>query len=298
MPLEAVLLVSDTHVGRWTPTFNLVTAGQKFRYLTNQTIALLKRFPEITTVNVCLLGDIVEGEQVYPEQAHYLDVVDRDLLRACFPYLEAWRSSVSAHALLQTFIAAQFITNEIVCSLVNNGLAVKLNGVVGNHGRVKKAHPEVNYDAWCYLLINQMVKNIPNVTSVNLQPAQFLTTSVCGKTLLLYHGTGIPIYQQIPFYGIMRRSANWVVSKAFEEIHAVCVGHFHFSGYIAAPIPVFLNGTFVSDDLYPVEKLGLTGVQRQWLFGVSEEAIPAFLHEIRVDEVTAVGTRSDGHAGG
>jgi len=106
---KLLLLLSDSHVGRWTERSNLKVVGLQFRKVGTELMQALKQTPDCDEVIVALLGDIVEGENIYPAQEHFLDQVNPDLLKQVFPYLEGLRETSSVHTLLQAYLAAQFI---------------------------------------------------------------------------------------------------------------------------------------------------------------------------------------------
>lgn len=277
---QAVLMVSDTHVGKATVSYNLTVCRERFERLGNKVVHLLKEHqPSVHKVNIFMLGDIVDGEEVYPNQAHFLDHIDLKTLERLSPMMEGWLGTMSANALLQVYLAAQLVADHLIKPLVSNGLDVTVYCVAGNHGiSSQRTHPSTNFDAFSYLLLAEAIKPIP----VKASPSPYMTVEVCGHRFLLYHGTGIKIYQRIPLYGVMTKSVNWLAYKQFGHFDAVCMGHFHVACYFPVCPIIFLNGTMVTDDLYPVEKMGVSGVNYFLLFGVTEKHLPSFIYPINL----------------
>jgi hypothetical protein len=129
---KLLLLLSDSHVGRWTERSNLKVVGLQFRKVGMELMGALKQAPDCDEVIIALLGDIVEGENIYPAQEHFLDYVNPELLKQVFPYLEGLKETSSAHTLLQAYLAAQFIFKEVIEPVAKAGFKVRIASVVGN----------------------------------------------------------------------------------------------------------------------------------------------------------------------
>lgn len=132
MATKLLLLLSDSHVGRWTGRSNLKVVGLQFRKVGAELMQALRQAPDCDEVIIALLGDIVEGENIYPAQEHFLDYVNPELLKQVFPYLEGLKETSSAHTLLQAYLAAQFIFKEVIEPIAGIGIRVRLASVVGN----------------------------------------------------------------------------------------------------------------------------------------------------------------------
>lgn len=278
---KAVLLISDTHIGKRTASYDLDVAEKRLQFVGERVTHLIKHHqPQIKSVAIFLLGDIVDGEEVYPSQSYCIDHVRVDTLKRVAPMMQAWQGTFSVGALLQTYLAAQFLHDHIVKPLLDANLKVELWAVAGNHGSpsIVNLHPMTNFDQFAYLLLSEMVK--PYKIPCNASPSPYLVADICGKRFLLYHGTGIKVYQRIPLYGIMTKAVNWLAYKQFGHIDAICLGHFHVACYFPVVPIIFLNGTPVTDDLYPVEKMGVTGINYFLFFGVSDKWLPTFIYPI------------------
>ncbi len=278
----ALFLVGDTHIGLQTPTFNTEVAAQALRTATTNMLQVLKHYPEVKSVAVALLGDIVEGENVYPTQAHALDHLNPQTLNSIIPYLQniELHHPTSAALLLQTYLAAAIIAHEVVLPVAQRGYEVTVSGCIGNHGRITKHHhPLTNADAFTYFFLREMLKGTKKI-KVMLGADLFYPLIIYNHTILLYHGEHIPIYQRVPYYGLERRARDWQGAEIFGRLAAVCVGHFHTAFYLAGPPPIIGNGTLVCDHLYPVYRIGAKGVNHFWLVIVTETDPIASLHKI------------------
>ena len=132
MATKLLLLLSDSHVGRWTERSSLKVVGLQFRKVGTELLHTLRQTRDCDEVVIALLGEIVEGEDIYPAQEHFLDYVNPQLLRQLFPYLEGLRETASAHTLIQAYLAAQFIFKEVIEPVAKVGIKVRVASVVGN----------------------------------------------------------------------------------------------------------------------------------------------------------------------
>jgi hypothetical protein len=270
---KLLLLLSDSHVGRWTERSNLKVVGLQFRKVGTELMQALRQAPDCDEVIIALLGDIVEGENIYPAQEHFLDQVNPELLKQVFPYLEGLKEASSVHTLLQAYLAAQFIFKEVVEPVAKARFKLRLASVIGNHGRINRHHPQTNGDAICYLLLKEMCAPLKSVDTEFLGTDTFCALPVFDKKVLLYHGHGIPIYHTLPFYGIHRRALGWQATKYWGELSLICIGHFHHCAYFNTSPPIVINGAFLLDYLYPIEKLGLVSTPKQWLITLNENGV-------------------------
>jgi hypothetical protein len=245
----------------------------------------LRQAPDCDEVIIALLGDIVEGENIYPAQEHFLDHVNPDLLKQVFPYLEGLKETSSVHTLLQAYLAAQFIFKEVVEPVAKAGFKLRMASVIGNHGRINRHHPQTNGDAICYLLLKEMCTPLKSVDTEFLGTDTFCALPVYDKKVLLYHGHGIPIYHTLPFYGIHRRALGWQATKYWGELSLICIGHFHHCAYFNTSPPIVINGAFLLDYLYPIEKLGLVSTPKQWLITLNENGV----HNLKLIDLEQVG---------
>lgn len=274
-------------MGGWTEKFNLRVVGLQLRHVGKEVEREIRREKGvIDEVVIALLGDIVEGETIYPAQEHFLDYVNPQLLKQVFPYLDGLKESASAYALIQSYLAAQFIFNEVIEPVAGTGVKVRVHGVIGNHGRVNRHHPQTNADAWCYILLKELCKRLRNVDASGLDGSIFAVTEIKGLRVLFYHGQGIPVYHSLPFYGLQRRAIGWKASGFWGDLSLICVGHFHHCAFFNTNPPVIVNGTFILNHLYPIEKLGLAGSAQQWLVHLSPKGIESLrLIDLEIDKV-------------
>jgi len=271
---EAVILLGDTHVGKWTPHYNLKVAASSFWYVKDSALRILGRYPSISKIHILLLGDIVEGEEVYPEQSHFLDFIDPDRLKE---YGVSETSTLpTTPAYLQVVLSAQLVA-AFIRSFTSHGYMVEVAGVIGNHGRSQRRfHPLTNYDAFVYALLQ---KEMRGEKGVELHPLsiswrfQFHQHEVLGRKIVMLHNAEFRCYQGIPFYSIINKVHRWCGQGVLpSDVSIVAVGHFHVPFIFYGFPTIIVNGTTVtSDDPYPIVRLGFRSSNIQLMLIISEE---------------------------
>jgi len=100
----------------------------------------------VEEIRVYLLGDMVEGEGIFPTQ-HYL--IDGGLYR-------------------QVAVDGPRILSNLILELLKFYKKVNVVAVIGNHGNVKMrfgpAHPETNMDRMLYRIVSDRFANEPRVS--------------------------------------------------------------------------------------------------------------------------------------
>lgn len=140
---------------------------------------------------------------------------------------------------------------------------IKVDGVVGNHPRLKKApaNKQVfnNFDWMAYKIAEAYLANYIKAGSVecNFPKAGFVLTEVAGKTYLLMHGDGIRSSMPgVPWGGVTRR-VNEIKKQYIEQgihISGVALGHFHQINVVQGSI--FMNGSVKGTDEYSLKNFG------------------------------------------
>ena len=239
--MHGILLLSDIHAG--AHDVNSLTMPTRAKiFLRGLEQALSGEWPEHWAL--VLGGDLVEGENIYPRQSW--DVED----------------DVNRHV----WLAVDLI--EVVLDRLLERSTVSLYAVEGNHGRNSK-HSYGNWDRMVAEIVVDHYENRLNhaVIAERRSPVQF---QAGGLTWLAWHGDGIRMYMNIPFYGIWRRVLAWSQTMEFD---GVLLGHFHSLHYYRAGAKhVFLNGAWHESQVYGFEK-GLVPSLDQWCILVEDGRI-------------------------
>jgi len=261
---QAVLLISDIHIGKKTPKYNLDISGGRIAQLVASVMDIItihRHSYPVDTLNIFWAGDIVDGEGIYRNQAHYLD----------------------AHVVDQIFGLAPIIVDQLA-HLASSFERVNNICVRGNHGRVsREAHDESNYDRIFYKVLETATLNIKNM-KWDIPGGWHALTKIFDTRFLIIHGNQIRMTLNLPWYGITTRVSRWAATEGISNFDVICMGHFHSSSVLRwSQKRIFTNGTLIDGDEFALENLGLESSQSQWLFGVHPKRGTTWDYEIRFD---------------
>lgn len=213
-PEVAICLVADWQWGKVTPTYNSEIAARRVARYADKVVELveIKRASRpVNEARIYLLGDLVEGEEIFPGQAHRID----------------------ASLYTQTFKAAEALA-AMVRQIAAHVPKVKVVGVIGNHGQMggpirRSYHPETNFDAMLYNIARMLVGSDrvewPE-TFVAGERAWYAVDEVLGKRWFLFHGDQVKSASfGIPWYGFQKRLLGWATSV--EPFDYAASGHWH-----------------------------------------------------------------------
>jgi predicted phosphodiesterase len=263
---SAVLHLTDLHCGRRTKSFGVGTFKTRLHSVVDHALQIhdiLRHGYKFRELVVADTGDNLDGDEIYKTHAYHTD-------------------PEAAYSLEQVVVLLDAMKAEIP-RLKAVAPKIRFIGVPGNHGRVSRfTHEANNWDLLFYHMLQREFEDDP-VISVEYAKDFSNTVEVEGHGILLYHGAGIRMYQNMPFYGIRQRVMRWTGSmpKPFE---VVLMGHFHqvlqdsFNG-----IRVLLSGTMVSDDEWAVENLGMDGERRFQFFGVHKDRPVTWRYELETE---------------
>jgi hypothetical protein len=262
-PEVAICLLADWQAGKVTPEYDSATAAKRVeRYAEKAAsiIELQRASRPIEEARIYLLGDLLEGEEIFPGQAHRIDAS---------LYVQLFDTATMLAGVVRR-IAAVVPKVKVVGAIVNQGA---LGGPVR-----KSYHPETNADAMLYNIARMQLRDEPRVewpeTRVAGERAWFATDEVLGKRWFLFHGDQIKSASfGIPWYGFNKRLLGWATSVAPFEYSAS--GHWH------VPVRMVVNaithwgaGSTESANTFAQEYLA-SGGQRpsQWLLFQGEHGI-------------------------
>jgi len=250
-PESAVLLLSDLHIGKKTESYNFDVFKIRLkvlRYSIHQIISILTKTYKIDKLYILMVGDIVEGESIYPAQSHY---IDKEIIEQIFegtPYL-----------------------SEFILDMLNIFPEVEVKCIPGNHGRISKyTHKKNNFDTILYHTLESYLKNYKEI-KFDVSENWWDVIKIKNHGFLLVHGGQIRGWLGIPFYGLIQSLMRWTGSLKEKFEYMLC-GHFHV---IASQDwnnkEILTNGTFVTDDDYALEVLKMASSPKQWFFGVHKD---------------------------
>jgi len=249
------LVVSDLHFGQKRINETDDSAIRFYSKLAKEYIQKLDAIVEANErVHLFLLGDILEGEGIFPTQAHDALAINQ-----------------------QTELALSFF-DDLFDYLGTMSHHIHVYPIKGNHGRVGKySAEETNWDTVFYKHL-ELAHTEPAFHNV------YNDWHLCvieDWMFLLMHGDCIPMYFQIPDYGIRTRMMNWVSSIG--PFDAFLLGHFHhlklmhYNG-----IYCLLNGCARWND-FSVKKMGMAPSTAQWCFGIGPDSPVTWTHAITLE---------------
>jgi hypothetical protein len=250
----AVAILSDWQLAKITPSYSTSVCERRIERYADKVLELteIQRADHpVRDLRVYLLGDLVEGEMIFPGQAHQID----------------------ASLFRQTHVDGPRILGNFLRRMAANFDSVHVVGVIGNHGAIggrarKEYHPESNADAMLYEVTRLALGEQPRLTWAPTwtegQRHWFSIDTVGTKTFMLIHGDQIRGYNGIPWYGFDRRVSKW--HMMYGPFDYMLAGHFHTPTrmYING-VTVWENGSTESDNPYAAEQLAASGEPSQWL---------------------------------
>lgn len=272
-PEVAVAMYSDLQLGKRTPDYDSdVAAIRSARYadLVVKLTNIERAAHAIDEIHVWLMGDIVEGELIFPGQEWTID----------------------SGLYSQAIVNGPKIMRQFLDVMLANFKKVKVCAVIGNHGAIggrqrHNMHPESNADLFAYEIVRMMYReggeeriefDIPLDENLGGEYGPWYTVDQIGKfKSMLFHGDQIKGSSSFPWYGFHKKIMGWNSLGNFPEFpmdsfnHAAC-GHWHvpttmqFNG-----ITVRVNGTFESYNTYAQMQLASMGMPVQRLMYVHPE---------------------------
>ena len=220
-PVDVVeyVFMSDTHVGRLTDDYNEEVFRDMVREFERQVqhsrnIATKSRM-RVRRRHLVFLGDMVDGESIYPRHAYELEFgIDEQVL-------------VFADA-----VGRMIRASDVVLA------------VPGNHGRSRKDGTG-NWDRMLYLYLSEKYGG-DGREFVLADGYKMRWTGPYGERFYLSHPAFVRMYQNIPYYGIIQDAMREYMLERFD--YAVA-GHFHtFFKHYFNGVLIYGVGTFLRSD--------------------------------------------------
>lgn len=261
-PEVAVAVVSDWQLGKRTPTYNSEVCEQRVgRYAKKvQRLAAIQRAEHpVSELRVWLLGDLVEGELIFPGQAHR---IDSSLYR---------QVAVDGPRILSDFLRRMLATFD----------RVHVTAVIGNHGSIagplrREMHPESNSDTMLYRITEQLIHDDRltwNIADPTGERGWYAIDEIGAFRALLFHGDQIRGgFAGFPLYGLAKKVWGWQSGAIRESFNHAALGHWHTpDSKTLNHTVIWVNGSTESDNTYAAEEMAAAGRPCQWLLFVDPE---------------------------
>jgi len=192
-PETAVAVFADWQMGKITPTYNTEVLEKRIELYTEKLLEITeiqRLHHNVDNLHVWLLGDIVEGEEIFAGQSH---LIDSGLYR-------------------QVGINGPRILSKFLMTALENFKTVNVIGIIGNHGAVggkmRKSHdPETNMDRLLYKILELMFVKEDRI-SFNIPDGKgernwYAVDNIGNYSSLLIHGDQLPAPAQ--YYGYYKK---------------------------------------------------------------------------------------------
>lgn len=268
----AVAVLADWQLAKVTPDYNTQVCEDRIHLFAEKVCSLTdiqRAHHPVRKLHVWVLGDIVEGELIFPGQSF---LVDGGLYR---------QVTIDGPRILKNFLTRvlqSFETVHVTC-------------VIGNHGRLTGRSkgdydPESNADRMLYQIVKMLFEDEPRVT-FNVPDGRgernfYAIDKIGNYSTLLIHGdqfNGINSISMLKskVYGwkvgaIQKTSVDDDSFEINEHFDDVYMGHFHTpSKFTFNTVQLRISGSPESTNTYAIERLGAVGRPSQPLLFVHPE---------------------------
>jgi hypothetical protein len=264
-------VVADWQIGKKTASYNSDVCAERIDLFGEkiQKITEIQRSDHpVRRANVYALGDMVEGEDIFPGQTFEIDA-------------SLYRQVVSGVEILSDFLRRMLSTFE----------TVHFAGVIGNHGLLSSRNrgnynPETNMDRLLYKFVSMLFADEPRI-SFNIPDgpgeSNFYTVDYIGQygTLLMH---GDQLGQPTSAHSYYKKVLGWKDTGVPERFDDVFIGHWHQNTKLTLGTTVLrIAGTPESDNTYAQERLGVMGRPSQHLQFVHPEKGVTCEYDIYLD---------------
>jgi hypothetical protein len=261
IPEVAVALLSDLQTGKITPDYNPDVCRERVMKYARKIVRIANIQRHDHPVDHCvvpMLGDMVEGVDIFPGQQWLLDST---LYR-------------------QVFESTPSIIMDFLRYLLANFETVTVEAVQGNHGRIGRKGmfgPEDNADRMVYKLVQLLMRDEPRLTFNMADPAGerawYKVMEVGNYRAMLIHGDQIRGSMGYPWYGLGKKVHSWASGGIPESFDDIMLGHYHQLALVPLNKRVaWANGTTESTNTFAAETLAAQSDPSQWLLFVEPEA--------------------------
>lgn len=253
----AIAVLSDWQLGKKTQSYSSDICKRRIKLYCQkvQRLVELQRLDHpVKKLALFLLGDMIEGELIFPGQAHE---IDSSLYR---------QVSIDGPEIIMGVIewASSFFEEVEIWAVPGN------HGYLGGRSR-REMHPESNADRMLYQFALQLTKaaGLENVTWHVTENWFDVAELGEGCRFFLLHGEDVRGYQGIPWYGWTRKVMGvGSLERIWPEMsydHMIA-GHFH------TPVSIYINGRRLwinasteSHNPFAARQLSAAGEPAQWL---------------------------------
>ena len=256
----AVAILADWQLAKVTPDYNSQICEKRIDMYADKVIHLTeiqRQDHPVKHLHIWCLGDIVEGELIFPGQSF---LIDGGLYR-------------------QVTVDGPRIMKNFITKMLDNFETITFTGVIGNHGaiggRARRDHdPETNADRMLYRIVELMFEKEKRI-SFNIPDGRgernwYAIPKIGNYKSLLIHGDQFGSLST--FYSFQKKVYGWKVGAIQEEFDDVYMGHFHTPTKMTFnTVQMRISGSPESTNTYAMESLAAIGRPSQPLLFVHPE---------------------------
>lgn len=247
---EAANVISaDWQLGKVSKSYNSEVCAERLEQYIDKVLSITdvqRSDHPVNRVHVDYLGDIIEGEDIFPGQLGTLDA-----------------------SLYKQMVNGVNIAVDMLRRLLSHFEYVHVAGVIGNHAelsgkRVGSYNPESNMDRLLYKFLEMMFQNDPRITfdvpegdgERNFYAIDKISTPSGSLRQLLVHGDQFPKPTSLHQYH--KKITGWASGAIKEPFDTVYMGHYHqvTKFNVGGGIPVKIAGSPESDNEFASEIIG------------------------------------------
>ncbi len=252
----AVALLSDLQTGKLTPDYNSDVCRERVLRYARKIVELAdiqRRDHPVRHAVVPMLGDLVEGTDIFPGQQWLID------------------STLYA----QIFNTTPTILADFCRILLANFDTVTVYAVDGNHGRIGRKGvfgPEDNADRMVYRVLELLMRDEPRFKMIMRDPKGernwYQVMRLGNYSAMLLHGDQIRGSMGYPWYGLGKKVHSWASGGLMRDETFDDVMHGHYHQLARIPLnhrTVWANGSTESYNTFAQETLAAQSEPMQWL---------------------------------
>jgi len=256
----AVAVLADWQLAKITPDYNSQVCEERIYKFAEKIIQLTeiqRKDHPVKELRVWALGDIIEGELIFPGQSF---LVDGGLYR-------------------QITVDGPRIMKNFINTMLEHFEKVTFVGVIGNHGsiggRARRDHdPETNGDRMLYRITQLMFEKekriefkIPDGRG---ERHWYAIDKIGNYKAMLCHGDQFGSLST--FYSFQKKAYGWKIGALEEDFDDIYIGHFHTPTKMTFnTVQLRISGSPESTNTYAAESLAAVGRPSQSLLFVHPE---------------------------
>lgn len=262
-PEDMGVVISDWHLCKITPDYNIDIAKSRVDYLTQSIIKIIGLHQPIRKLWMFDAGDTIQGEN---------------------PFQGSKIGEASHSAEEQIHDYAIPILARMMLSL-NQGIKdIEYFTVRSNHGKYgKEANPRTNWQTMMCRSLKASLVNQEHIT-VNVPDKFYQLVNIKGFRFFMVHGHQVNASQGIPLFALRRKMQEWYALVG--GFHYGYGGHFHTkaSDSVNSVADYTLAPPLVTGDEWALEIIGRASIPKQLCFGIHSKYGRSFSYELQTDD--------------